>query len=58
MTTMESNEATPANRLNDQLLDLELRIARRADELARTAEPVQDRTYCYWLRGEREVLSG
>jgi hypothetical protein len=55
---MESNEATPANRLNDQLLDLELRIARRADELARTAEPVQDRTYCYWLRGEREVLSG
>jgi len=39
---------------HDQLTELELRIARRADELARIHE--QNRTKDFWLDAEREVI--
>jgi hypothetical protein len=42
----------------DSLLTLQLRVARRADELARArAEPAGLNLHC-WLLAEREVLSG
>ncbi len=39
-----------------ELYELELRVARRADELARTVVPHQDRNFECWLRAEREVI--
>jgi hypothetical protein len=39
---------------HDHLTQLELRIARRADELARTHD--QDRARDFWLDAEREVI--
>jgi hypothetical protein len=36
---------------------LELRIARRADELAKTATAFLDGNFEFWLRAEREVLA-
>lgn len=39
---------------HDQLTRMELRIARRADELARIHE--QDRSKDFWLDAEREVI--
>ena len=39
-----------------ELFELELRIARRADELARTAVRRRDRNLESWLQAEREVM--
>jgi len=39
-----------------ELYELELRVARRADQLARTVEPHQDRNFELWLRAEREII--
>jgi hypothetical protein len=56
-STNESKHA-PAE-LPDQarLLELELRIARRADELANVGLPVRDRNLECWIQAEREVLA-
>lgn len=47
----------PADTAGQELFELELRVARRADELARTAVPLQDRNYEFWLQAEREVMA-
>ncbi len=43
--------------LDQALFQIELRIARRADELARLGQFVPGRDFEYWLRAEREVLA-
>jgi hypothetical protein len=57
MNTTESIEHAPADSSDQELFELELRIARRADELAQTVVPRQDRNLEYWLRAEREVMA-
>jgi hypothetical protein len=46
---------TPVETVPDSLLDLQLRVARRADELQQQGGEPQDRQY--WLRAEQEILS-
>jgi hypothetical protein len=46
----------PDERPDDTLLDLQLRIARRADEIARSQKsPSSESSHC-WLLAESEVL--
>jgi hypothetical protein len=40
----------------DELLQWELRVAQRADELATQASHGRDEDLRYWLQAEREVL--
>jgi len=40
-----------------ELFDLQLRVARRADELAKTVPHHRDHSVECWLRAEREVLA-
>lgn len=40
----------------EDLLRLEIRIARRADELSRSGSGVRERDLEHWLQAEREVL--
>jgi hypothetical protein len=49
-------ENTSVETQGRELYELELRVARRADELARTVVPHQDRNCECWLRAEREVI--
>ena len=53
----EKNENSLAEAAGQELFELELRIARRADELAKTAMPLQDRNFEFWLRAEREIIA-
>jgi hypothetical protein len=57
MNTIKKKRDAKADPLGRKLFEMELRIARRADQLARTVEPIQDRNFEYWLRAEREVLA-
>jgi hypothetical protein len=42
----------------DPLLALELKVARRADELSRNASSVEKDPLQLWCEAEREVLTG
>jgi len=57
MNTKNRKKAPRTAGLHRKLFALELRIARRADALARTIKPAQDHNFEYWLRAEREVLA-
>jgi hypothetical protein len=52
----EKNENSPAETAGQELFELELRIARRADELADTGVSRIDRNLEYWVRAEGEVV--
>ena len=54
ISTAQSVEPVVVDFPLDELFQLELRIARRADELARLGE--RDAGYNYWETAEREVL--
>ncbi len=41
----------------DELLNLEMNVARRADALARGAPPDRGSDLAHWLQAEREVLA-
>jgi hypothetical protein len=41
----------------DELMQWELRIAQRADQLAARAEPRSQEDLVYWLQAEREILA-
>jgi len=57
MNTTEDT-ITPAAELSDEaLFDLELRISRRADELAKAAASNRERSLEYWLQAERDIMS-
>ncbi len=57
MNSSEGKDDPPADFPSQALFELELRIARRADELATMAASVHDRNLECWLRAEREVLA-
>jgi hypothetical protein len=58
MNTIEEKDHAPADLLSQELFKMELRIARRADELVRTLAPFPGRDVDCWLEAEREVLAG
>jgi len=62
MTASGSNpgkiENSPAETAGLELFELELRIARRADELADTGQSRSDRNLESWVRAEGEVVAG
>jgi hypothetical protein len=43
--------------IDDPLLELELRVAWRADEISHESGGGRDKDLEYWLQAEREVLS-
>jgi len=53
----EKDEPRAADTANHELFELQLRIARRADELAKTALLLRDHSLECWLRAERELLT-
>jgi hypothetical protein len=57
MKTIQKKEHTPANDVSRDLLKIELRIARRADQLVRTIRPALSQDLEYWRRAEREILA-
>jgi hypothetical protein len=56
MNTTKMNEQAPADSSSRELFELELRIARRADELAQTGGSRPRRDLEHWLRAEREIM--
>jgi len=48
---------SPADSTGRELFELELRVARRADELAKNVAPHQNRDLEFWLRAEREIMA-
>ncbi|HVS51160.1 MAG TPA: hypothetical protein VHD62_02300 [Opitutaceae bacterium] len=59
MTTLELPPAAPATvSWEEELFALELRVARRADELARGYEASRARDLQVWFEAERELLDG
>lgn len=57
MNSTNSPEDAPAHFSDQALLELELQIARRADELAYQEKVLKDRNLDAWMRAEREVLA-
>ncbi len=53
MNPYSSTDSTP-----DTLMELELRVARRADELTRTSSMEAPLSLECWLRAEAEIFSG
>jgi len=47
----------PSPVLEDELLNLEMNVARRADALARGASRDRGSDLAHWLQAEREVLA-
>jgi len=56
MIAKRKKSDAPADFSNHVLFALELQIARRADELAKTAPLIRDQNLEIWLRAERDVL--
>ena len=56
MMTAESPTVTPVAALDETLIQLELRVARRADELARGIDFSRVRDLLIWFQAEREIL--
>ena len=56
MNTEKRKVNASADSSSRDLFELELRVARRADELAKEVAPLLDRNFEYWLRAEREVM--
>jgi hypothetical protein len=57
MNTTEDKTAPAAEILDEALFDLELRISRRADELAKAAASNRERGLEYWLQAERDIMA-
>jgi hypothetical protein len=59
MTTIESPSIRPATLTwDDELFHLQLRVARRADELSRGSPASRAHDLEIWFQAEREVLEG
>jgi hypothetical protein len=56
MTTLENPDAIAAAAPADELLELQLRVARHADVLARRSRYSRDMDRRLWLRAEYEVF--
>ena len=57
MNTTEDKITLAAELSDEALFDLELRIPRRADELAKAAAN-GERDLEHWLQAERDILAG
>lgn len=57
MNTTEDKIAPAAELSDEALFLLELRISRRADELAKTAASNSERGLEYWLQAERDIMA-
>jgi hypothetical protein len=57
MNPIPTPGAATLERLYQVLFDLELRIARRADQLAQATGAIRSRNLECWLRAELEVFS-
>jgi hypothetical protein len=57
MKTIKKKRRTQFGHSHQLLYELELRVARRADELVETARSIPSRSLECWLRAEREVLA-
>ena len=53
----ETDATRPADAADQVFFNLQLRIARRADELAKTAVLLRNQSLACWLRAEREVMA-
>jgi len=56
MNTVHNDPDVPASAPEDDLLQLQLEVAQRADELWRTEGGHRGSDLEFWLRAEREVL--
>lgn len=56
MTTIAERSATPTASRSELLFQLQLRVARRADELARAGSGSQERDVRIWLQAETDLL--
>jgi hypothetical protein len=56
MNTTEDKITLAAELSDEALFDLELRISRRADELAQAA-PNGERNLEHWLQAERDIIA-
>jgi len=57
MNTTEDQITSAAEFSDGALFDLELRISRRADELAKAAAANRERSLEHWFQAEREILA-
>ncbi|MDB6094413.1 MAG: hypothetical protein JWM32_1975 [Verrucomicrobia bacterium] len=57
MNTKKKTRRAQPGSSKGKLFELELRIARRADELVKTARSIPGRSLECWLRAEREVFA-
>ena len=57
MNTTDDKIAPAAELSDEALFDLELRISRRADELAKAAPSNRERSLEYWLQAERDIIA-
>jgi hypothetical protein len=57
MNTTEDKNAPAAELTDEALFDLELRICRRADELAKASASNREHSLEYWLQAERDIMA-
>jgi hypothetical protein len=57
MNKTEDKISPVAEHSDEALFDLELRISRKADELAKAAAPDRELNLEYWLQAEREITA-
>ena len=55
-TDSDQQEANPALP-EDELTQLQLKVAQRADQISQKVRSTQERDLGYWLEAEREFLS-
>lgn len=56
MNTLELSAPSSPAPVADALFDLQLRVARRADELARGGDSTRGRDLLMWFQAEREIM--
>jgi ribosomal protein L9 len=55
MNTADSSRLAATRALHEDLFEIELRVARRADELARTHGSDRQKDVAHWSEAEREI---
>jgi hypothetical protein len=55
MNTADSSRFAANRALHEDLFEIELRVARRADELARTRGSDRQKDVAHWSEAEREI---
>jgi hypothetical protein len=58
MNTPKPEESSAAVFTEDELLQLELKIAQRADKLSQESGSIRGKDLEHWLRAEREIFEG